>query len=135
MSWKECEKTFIRKVEVDSSRISSIIESANKRYDFVKSINVNDSNISFVFEGYYEVIKELLIALMLSKGMRSKNHQCLFTFFAKEYNYDAEVSVIKQMNYLRNRLGYYGELVDGNYFKENYKSFEEIVGLLLKLLK
>ena len=135
MSWRECEKKFIRKVSVDKSKIKSLIETAGAREKFVDSVKVDDSNASFVFENYYEIIKELLIALMLSKGLRSKNHQCLFTFFNKEFGYDAEVTLIKQMNFLRNRLEYYGELVEFSYYKENYKSFKDIIKLLFRLLK
>jgi len=136
MSWEECNNSYIRRVSIDNDKISSVITMARLRWEFLKSLNVTPKNVSFVFEGYYEVIKELLLALMLKKGMRSKNHQCLFTFFAREYTmYEAEVNVISQMNYLRNRLDYYGEPVNLVYFEENYKSFEEIIELLLTLLK
>jgi len=81
MNWEECENSFVRKVSVDSEKIKSILTAAKLRYEFVKSISSNEKNVSFVFEGYYEIIKELLVALMLKKGLRSKNHQCLFTFF------------------------------------------------------
>jgi uncharacterized protein (UPF0332 family) len=133
MAWSECEDKYIRKVHVDLSKIKSITEMANERLNFVKSLNANEKNASFIFEGYYEVIKELLVALMLKNGLRSKNHQCLFTFFAKEYDHDAEVNLIKQMNFLRNRLNYYGERVEFAYFKENYKSFDKVIKLLLGL--
>ena len=134
MSWSECEKKFIRKVSVDSEKINSIIEMAQERWDFVKSLNVTEKNVSFIFDDYYEIVKELLVALMLKSGLRSRNHQCLFTFFAKEYDYDAEVNLIKQMSFLRNRLDYYGERVELNYFNENYNKFEEVIKLLLKLV-
>ena len=135
MSWEECKKDFIRKVAVDPEKISSLVEMAQKRLKFVKSIKVTEENASFLFDDYYEIIKELLIALMLKKGMRSKNHQCLFTFFTKEFDYDAEVNIIKQMSFLRNRLDYYGEPIEYAYFQENYKSFENIIDLLLQLIK
>ncbi len=135
MPWDECKRDFIRKVALDPEKIHSLVEMAKKRLKFAKSIKVTEENASFVFDDYYEIIKELLIALMLKKEMRSKNHQCLFTFFAKEFTYDAEVNVIKQMNFLRNRLDYYGEPVEYAYFQENYKSFENIIDLLLKLIK
>lgn len=134
MTWEECKSKFIRNVAVDPEKISSLVEMAKRRLKFVKSIKTTKENVSFVFDDYYEIIKELLIALMLGKGMRSRNHQCLFTFFAREFNYDAEVNMIKQMNFLRNRLDYYGEPVEHAYFQENYKSFENIIGLLLKLI-
>lgn len=136
MPWGECTAKFIRKVHPDPARIKSIVELAKERWDFVKGIPLTDKNVSFVFDGYYEVVKELLVALMLKKGMRSGNHQCLFTFFLREYpNNEAEANLISQMSFLRNRLEYYGERVDYIYFKEKYKSFEGIVGLLLRLIK
>ena len=135
MSWEECKQDFIRNVAVDSEKINSLVEMAKKRLKFIQSIKATEENASFLFDDYYEIIKELLIALMLKKGMRSKNHQCLFTFFAKEFDYDAEVNIIKQMNFLRNRLDYYGEPIEYAYFRENYKSFENIIDLLLKLIK
>lgn len=134
MSWKECEKKFIRKASVDPEKIHSIVEMAQERLEFVKSIKVTEKNASFVFDDYYEIIKELLIALMLKSGIRSKNHQCLFTFFDKNFDYSFEVNTMKQMNFLRNRLNYYGERIEFSYFRENYKSFEKIIKLLLKLI-
>ena len=135
MSWKECERKFVRKVSVDRDKVKSLIETAKAREKFVNSVGLTNENASFVFENYYEIVKELLIALMLNNGMRSKNHQCLFTFFYDKYNYEAEVNLIKQMNYLRNRLEYYGELIEFSYFKENHKKFKEIVKLLFGLVK
>ena len=136
MSWEECTGAFMRKVSFDPARYNSIVETAQERARFLHSLKVSEKNVSFIFEQYYEVIKELLVALLLKKGMRSKNHQCLFTFFAREYpSYEAEVNTISQMCFLRNRLDYYGEKVDYTYFKENYKSFEAIMGLLLKLVQ
>ncbi len=136
MLWEECLDKFVRKVSFDSEKFESILETAEKRQIFVSGIQVTESNVSFIFENYYEIIKELLVAFMLRKGMRCKNHQCLFTFFLKEYPiYEAEVNVISQMSFLRNRLDYYGELVNHDYFIENYKSFEKIIKLLFKLLR
>jgi len=37
------------------------------------------------------------------------------------------------MSFLRNRLDYYGELVAYSYYKENYKNWDLIIGMLLKL--
>lgn len=135
MSWQECEQKFIRKVESDPAKLSSIIQTASKRLKFVQTLDLNEANVSFIFENYYEVIKELLVALMLKHGFRAKNHQCLFTFFANKYGYEAEVNVILQMSFLRNRLDYYGELIEFNYFDMNKDKFKSIINLLLKLVK
>ena len=134
MAWQECEEKFIRKVSVDTSKIKSIIIMAQSRLEFAKSINVNEHNVSFIFENYYEVIKELLIAVLLRNGLRYKNHQCLITYFAKEYDYQAEVQLIKQMNFLRNRLNYYGEAVEYEYFMAKKEQFEKIIELIKGVL-
>ncbi len=136
MNWEECTREYLREVSVDIEKIDSIVELAKERLDFVRSISLTEKNVSFLFDDYYETIKELLVALLLKNGLRSSNHQCLFSFFARKYlTYEAEIRVIQQMNFLRNRLNYYGERVSYAYYKENYKSFERIIELLLGLLK
>ena len=113
MEWKECEKEFIRHIEVDKEKIKSILKLVNARINFIKSITPNKDNVSFIVENYYESIKELLVALLLKNGLRSNNHQCLITYFYKNYpNYEYEANVILQMSYARNRLEYYGEPID-----------------------
>jgi len=77
MDRNECENKFIRRIELDKERINSIRRLALKRFEFIKSINVTNDNISFVVESYYEIIKELLVALLYKNGLKSDNHQCL----------------------------------------------------------
>jgi uncharacterized protein (UPF0332 family) len=134
MSWSECKENFIRNVASDPQKIASIVEMAQERLDFVKSLSANEKNASFIFDDYYEIIKELLVALMLKSGMRAKNHQCLISFFAKEHDYPQLVNIIKQMSFLRNRLDYYGERVEYSYFSANQNKFEEIIKLLNELI-
>lgn len=132
MNWEICKKDFVRKVEVDNERINSIVEMALERFEMAKSLK----EISFKMENYYEVIKELLVAYLLGEGLRSKNHQCLISYFYKKNpNYEKEAHLIGQMSFFRNRLGYYGEKVPENFFIDNEKYFEKIIKLLLDLIK
>ncbi len=136
MDWKECEKEYIRKVAVDSRKIEAIIELAEDRKAFIESINISEKTVSFVIEGYYEIIKELLVALLLKRGIKSKNHQCLISFFNKEYsNYGFEINLISQMSYLRNRLNYYGESISIEFYNKNKKEFGKIIKLLKQIMK
>ncbi len=136
MDWRRCEEEFIRRVEFDPAKIGSLADTAEKRLEYVKSMQVNKENASFAVEGYYEVIKELLTALLLSNGMRSGNHQCLISFFYNKYkDYEAEAYLISQMSYLRNRLEYYGELIDFEFYDKNKEEFESVIKLLKVLIK
>ena len=120
MEWKKCEREFIREVEADQPRVTSIIKQARNRLRMVQKIDFSEETISFIVENYYEVIKELLVAYLLKRGLRSKNHQCLFSYFYKEHpEYETEVMMISQMSYFRNRLEYYGESVPLTFYEKN----------------
>ena len=136
MDWGLCKSKFIRVVEIDEEKIASIIETADKRLDFIKSNKVADSNVSFIVEGYYEIIKELLVALLLKNGLKSGNHQCLISFFYKQHqDYEFESNLMSQMSYFRNRLNYYGEKIDFGFYDNNKEDFNKIIALLKNLTK
>jgi hypothetical protein len=136
MKWDECEREFIRKVTPDSEKIDSIIETAVKRKKFIESQEANKENVSFIIEGYYEIIKEMLVAFLLKNGLKSGNHQCLFSYFYKvNPEFDFEVNLMLEMSYLRNRLDYYGEEIDISFYDKNKKDIQNTIKLLLDILK
>lgn len=136
INWGECERNFIRHCEPDLERIKSIVEKAIARLKRARSTDLSEETVSFIVEDYYEVIKELLVAYLLRNGLRSKNHQCLFSYFYKKNpQYEKEVVLISQMSFFRNRLDYYGESIPLSFYKKNEGEFERIVQLMLKLLK
>ena len=135
MDWKECEGKHIRNVEIDKERISSIKEKVEQRLNLTGKIEVKEDTVSFIVENYYEAIKELLVAYLLLNGLRSKNHQCLISFFYKENpNLETEARLIARMSFYRNRLEYYGEDAPMSFYESNKGSFEEIIRLLMGLL-
>ncbi len=136
MPWAECEKCFIRRVGEDKERIKSIVKNANRRLSRARDTKESGENISFIVEDYYEAIKELLIAYLLKNGLRSKNHQCLISYFAKENpNYEREAIIIQQMSFFRNRLNYYGEEVPSEFLKTNKNEFEGVIKLIKQLIE
>jgi len=136
MNWSECEKKFIRKVEPDHEQINSIVKRAFQRLNRAKNTEISDDNVSFVVEDYYEVIKELLVAYLLKNGSRSRNHQCLISYFYKENpDYETEAHLISQMSRFRNRLNYYGEAIPMSFYDKNKKEFNHIIKLIMKLIE
>ena len=136
MNWEECEEKFIRQVQVDRNKIKSILKTSEKREKVIERIKLDKDSTSFIVEGYYEVIKELLVALLLSKGLKSSNHQCLITYFYKNYSeYESYTHLISEMSYLRNRLNYYGELVDPDFYEKNNEKIKKTITILRKLLE
>ncbi len=140
MDWSECENSYIKYAEIDKAKIDSIIKTAERRINFIKevvnNIKITKENVSFIIENHYEAIKELLTALLLSKGLRSSNHQCLISYFYKNYpEYEAESNLIQRLSYLRNRLEYYGEEIDLNFYNSNKENIEKVTAIIKNLIK
>lgn len=136
MEWYECERNFIRHIDIDNDKIKSIIRIASNRHKFIQTAEVNNDTVSFVVENYYEIIKELLTAILIKNKLKSKNHQCLISFFYRQYpQYEFEANLILQMSYLRNRLNYYGESIDIEFYNKHKKDFEKIISLLVGLIQ
>ncbi len=132
MSWGKCKREFVRKITPDVEMIESLKEKSTRRSERARQ----GTDTDFIVEDYYEAINELLIAYLLKNGYRSKNHQCLISFFHKENpDYEPEAQLIQQMSFFRNRLNYYGEDIPSQFYEKNKDEFERIITLLLKMIE
>jgi len=82
MDFEICKKEHLREVEPDPAKIKSILKVADARLKAMKKVK---ETASIITEDYYEVIKELLVALLLKNGLKSDNHECLISFFKNRY--------------------------------------------------
>ena len=83
----------------------------------------------------YDVIKELLIALLLKAGLKSANHECLISYFQTHYpQYEYETSILSELKNIRNRITYDGIFVEKSYLDKNRLEFEHIISLLLNMM-
>src|SRR3989338_10869984 len=136
MDWDICEKENIRKVSVDEDKIDSILKMCSARFKFVKKQEIDKETASIITENYYEIIKELLTALLLKNGLKSDNHECLISYFKKNCpNYEYETSIIHELKNIRNRITYDGIFVEKQYTVKNKMEFEHIIALSVKLIK
>ncbi|MFH1971870.1 MAG: hypothetical protein ABIJ18_00145 [archaeon] len=136
MNWNICLQEHIKKVEPDKEKIKSIQKMCDIRLRVTKSIKLDEETASIVATDYYEVIKELLVALLLKNGLKSDNHECLISFFKHTFpQYEYESSTIHKLKDVRNRISYDGIFVKKDYISTNKLEFEHIIELLTKLLK
>ncbi len=135
MDWRICKENHVKEVERDTEKIESIKEAVKRRILYLDSVEVDKNNVSFIVEGFYEAIKELLVALLLSNGLSSGNHQCLISYFYNNYDYEDKAFLIARMSYLRNRLDYYGELIDFEFYEKHKEDFKEVIKTLNGLIK
>ena len=67
INWGICLNEHILKVEPDKEKINSILKMSKVRLRFIKIQKADNETASIICESYYEIIKELLIALLLKK--------------------------------------------------------------------
>lgn len=135
MNWKVCLAEHIKKIQPDSEKIKSIRKMCKVRLKVMKQIKLDDESASIIAADYYEIIKELLTALLLKNGFKSNNHECLISFFQKKYsNYEYEATIIHQLKNVRNRISYDGIFVQKDYITSNKLEFKHIIKILNKLL-
>ena len=135
MNWEICEKEHIKKIQTDKEKIGSIIKLTNARLKVIKQINKDDETASIITADYYEVIKELLTALLLKHGFRSDNHECLISFLKKYYKeYEYETNLIFELKNIRNRINYDGIFVRKSYLIKNELEFNNIIEILKNLI-
>jgi uncharacterized protein (UPF0332 family) len=135
MNWETCRREHIKNVQPDKERIKSILKMCKVRRRVTEEVKLDDQTASVIAADYYEIIKELLTAILLKHGLKSDNHECLISFFKNKYPaYEYEVSAIHQLKDVRNRVSYEGIFVHKSYIEMNKLEFNHIIDLLEKLL-
>lgn len=136
MDFEVCKREHLKKVELDAEKAESIKRMCRAREKLLKKAELDSETASIIASDYYEIIKELLVAILLKNGFKSDNHECLISFFKKNYpDYEYEAKIIHQLKYVRNRATYDGIFVKKEYVLQNKLEFANIILLLHKILE
>ena len=87
-----------------------------------------------IVEQYYEVIKELITALMYSDGYKTLSHKSLILYLEKNYaaNFGKdEFILMDDMRKLRNDILYYGKQVDRSFLINHEGKLKIIISKLI----
>ena len=104
--------------------------------EILSKIDIDPNTASKLAKDYYEIIKELLTALLLSNGLKSSNHECLISFFKAKYaKFEYETKIIHELKNIRNRVSYDGYFIDEDYINKNKSKFESVIALLEDLIE
>jgi hypothetical protein len=123
------------KITPDQEKARSIL----KMISLIKErINQQDRTImtALIISDYYEVIKELITALLLVDGYKTLNHKDLIDYLKEKYkNFTSyEISVLDDLRVLRNRIAYEGFFIELSYLNRNEIYFKNIIKKLEILL-
>ncbi len=132
MSWESCAE-HIRNITVDREKAISMLKLCKVRLRLVQQVKLDKETASIIAEDYYEIIKEMLTALLLLNGKKSDNHECLISFFKNNYpSKEYETKVIYELKKIRNAIDYEGIFVREDYVKRNKLEFLHIINFLSK---
>ena len=89
-----------------------------------------------IVEQYYEVIKELITALMYADGFKTLSHKSLIFYLQQNYKEltKEEIILADELRKLRNNIVYYGQTVDKSFLINKEKLVIQIINKLIKLM-
>jgi hypothetical protein len=118
------------KVTSNKERAKSILEMVNLIEERIKSqIKWKEKMCSLIISDYYEIIKELITAILLVDGYKTLSHKDLIDYIkekCKEFS-QYEISVLDNLRILRNRITYEGFSVEYSYLERNEELFKSVI--------
>ena len=122
----------IFRITKDTERAGDLLEMAKERIDMIK-ILPRDKPYKFV-EEYYEIIKELLTALMYLDGYKILSHKKLIEYFADNNEIEhSEIKLVDSLRKFRNDIMYYGKKISQDFLTNNEDEINRIIKMLVNL--
>jgi hypothetical protein len=122
------------KIEKDKERARSLYRLALLRYSKIEDFDPEDES-SLIIEAYYEVIKELMTALLFCYGYKTLSHKELMDYFKDKPLTGSEFEIVDDLRKRRNRLVYYGAFQPPFYVRKNGELFEGVIDKLKSTLE
>lgn len=134
LDWKECiRQGIVRDMTPDPERAAHLVLMAMLRFEFWNR-EIENKFSALKVEAYYEVIKELVFAMLYRKGLDCSNHICLISYLKENVpDFDYETNKINELRRARNDIAYRGFNVSSDYLKKNELEFKWIIGKLKEI--
>ena len=131
--YQECIKgKMIRPIERIDDRSIEIINLVKHKLEFWRKVmKTAEDYPTILIEAHYELIKELLTALINRDGFKSETHDCLF-YYIEENHKDLELDFdfLHELRRTRNEVDYRGTKVP----KEAWKDLTLKINLTINYL-
>lgn len=124
----------IFKISKNNIRAKALKDMAEERFSDIKK----EEKIYKIIEEEYEIIKELLTAIMYSDGFKTLSHKALISYLENNYNkyFDKEEFIlIDELRKLRNDILYYGQKIDKSFLINKEAQIKVIIKKLFNLVK
>ncbi len=127
-TWDECiEANSALNVSPDKAKVNSLVETARGRNQYLKENTIKESNASYIFEGYYSSLLEMLHSLVILGGYKVRNHICLGYYLRDVLKRDDLFRLFDDCRFKRNSLVYYGRRMDFDIAQEAIEKCERLI--------
>lgn len=111
-------------------KMVALIEKRIKQQD-------RENMAALIITDYYEIIKELITAILLIDGYKTLSHKDLFEYLNSKYSEFSthEISALNDLRILRNRVTYEGFFIELSYLNRNENFFKKIIQKLRSLIE
>jgi|SRR3989338_4725101 len=117
------------KITPNPERVKSILHMANLLEERI-TLQDKEKMAALVTVDYYEIIKELLTAILLLEGYKTLSHKDLFEYMhekSAEMFDQQEKFLLNELRILRNRVSYEGFKIQPSYLERNQSKLKEII--------
>ncbi len=103
-------------------KVISLLEERIKKQDRKKMA-------ALIIADYYEMVKELITAILLIDGYKTLSHRDLIEYIKSKCSgfSSHEISLLHDLRVLRNRIAYEGFLIEPSYLERNESFFKEMI--------
>jgi hypothetical protein len=121
----------IIKITPDKERARSILKMVSLLEERIKQQDKRKM-AALIITDYYEIIKELITAILLIDGYKTLSHKDLVDYLKEKYPQfgNHEIEILSKLRILRNRVTYEGFLINPDYLTKNELYF---LGIIKKL--
>ncbi len=125
----------IFRISKDKDRARDLFEMAKDRLELLKLIPRDRAYK--IIEEYYEIIKELLTAIMYLDGYKTLSHMKLIEYLSSNYKQlnETEIKLIDNLRKFRIGIVYYGRRISEDFLENNEEEIRKIIKVLLKLVE
>ena len=124
------------KITSDKEKARNILKMVSLIEERIKK-QERERMAALIIVDYYEIIKELITAILLIDGYKTLSHKDLIDYLKGKYLEFTkhELSVLDDLRILRNRVAYEGFFVEPSYLDRNESLFRTIIQKLKYLIE
>ncbi|MDD5417997.1 MAG: hypothetical protein PHW96_03905 [Candidatus Nanoarchaeia archaeon] len=123
----------IIKVTPDKEKAKNLYKMIKIILNRVKNTD-RDSFTSLIVSDYYEVLKELITAILICKGIKTLSHKLLIEQIKSELT-EEEYYMVDEIRVIRNKINYDGFFVEIDYLNRKENKIKTVIAKLSKILE